>query len=379
MSGEKVGGMSLQSTIGSNVVFVDKLDQSERMMALMANQGLDRVPVMPFALGYTAKISGMTLKEFYMQPEKAFRAQGLAAELHGYDGTGPSYMFLDWEGWEFGGEMKFPESYKQGGPTLAKSPVEKPEDVENLRMPNPRTSTNAVPLFLQAGRMLREMGFPATLSIGSPTNAAAAIVGKDKMLRWYLKEPELVHAVMRKATDFILATAHYFIDEFGSENCAATEGLPLDSNLLISSQTFKKFSYPYIKEIHERLLAKGVNSFFIHLCGDHTANLPYWRDIPLPPRSVISIGSQTDIEATAKAFGENHIVAGNVPTSVLQTGSPEDVMEACRVCIEKGKDLPGGFILMPECEMPPLAPPVNVHAMLKAAREYGAYETVGVK
>ena len=334
-------------------MFTDKLEPRGRMMALMAGQGLDRVPVMPFALGYTAKISGMTLKEFYMQPEKAFRAQGLAAELHCYDGMGPSYMFLDWEGWEFGGEMVFPESFKQGGPSLAKAPAGKPEDVEKLQIPDPRTSTKAVPLFLQAGRMLREMGLPASLSIGSPTNAAAAIVGKDKMLRWYFKEPELVHAVMRKATDFILATADYFIDEFGAANCTATEGLPLDSNLLISAQTFERFSYPYIKEIHEKLLAKGVSNFFVHLCGDHTANLPCWKDIPLPPRSIISVGSQTDIEDTARAFGEQHIVAGNVPTSILQTGSPEDVMEACRVCIEKGKNLPGGFVLMPECELPP--------------------------
>ncbi|MDY6835732.1 MAG: uroporphyrinogen decarboxylase family protein [Chloroflexota bacterium] len=354
-------------------MFKDKLEPMERMKALVSRQGLDRVPVMPMALGYTAKISGMTLKEFYMQPEKAFRAQGLAAELHGYDITGPSYMFLDWEGWEFGGEMSFPESFKQGGPTLSKSPVEKPEDVEKLQIPDPRTSTKAVPLFLQAGRMLRGMGLPATISIGSPTNAAAAIVGKDKMIRWYFKEPELVHTVMRKATDFILKTADCFIEEFGAANCAASQGLPLDSNLLISAQTFEKFSYPYIKEIHEKLLAKGIGSFFIHLCGDHTANLPYWKDIPLAPRSIISIGSQTDIEDTARAFGDQHIVAGNVPTSILQTGSPEDVMEACKVCIEKGKNLPGGFALMPECELPPLAPPANVHAMLKAAREYGAY------
>ncbi|MDD3270248.1 MAG: uroporphyrinogen decarboxylase family protein, partial [Syntrophomonadaceae bacterium] len=61
-------------------------------------------------------------------------------------------------------------------------------------------------------------------------------------------------------------------------------------------------------------------------------------------------------------------------TDLLYLGSPDEVIEGCRQIIEKMKYHPGGFILMPACSMPALAPPVNVHAMVKAARLFGKYD-----
>ena len=37
------------------------------------------------------------------------------------------------------------------------------------------------------------------------------------------------------------------------------------------------------------------------------------------------------------------------------------------------KDHEGGYVLMAGCDVPPLAPPVNVFQLVKAAREFGRY------
>ncbi|MBW1768047.1 MAG: uroporphyrinogen-III decarboxylase, partial [Deltaproteobacteria bacterium] len=59
---------------------------------------------------------------------------------------------------------------------------------------------------------------------------------------------------------------------------------------------------------------------------------------------------------------------------IIQTGTPEEVYEASRTVIEKGKKLPGGFIFSPGCEMPPMAPIENVRMMTKAVNDYGWYD-----
>lgn len=351
----------------------DRLTPRERMKALIEKRELDRIPVMPHAQLYTAAISGISFREFQTIPEKAYKARCYAAELHGYDDF-PSYSYAswsDWAGWDFGGEIFFPEK-DTDFPFVSKRPVEKLEDVEKLKIPDPVTAP-VMRQRIECARMNRKIGRKAAIQ-ATPTGMASSILGREKLMRWYIKEPDAAHAVLGKATDYILRTADFFIKAFGAENCCIHEGFPLDSNQLISPRIFEEFGAIYVKKIHEDLMAKGITSWSeIHLCGDHMNNLPCWQDIPLAPRSIISIGSEMDIKTTADFFGEEHIIAGNVSTSLLFNGTPEEIMEHCNDIIRRVKDHPGGFILCPACLLPPMTPPVNVHAMVKAARIYGQY------
>ena len=75
-----------------------------------------------------------------------------------------------------------------------------------------------------------------------------------------------------------------------------------------------------------------------------------------------------------RIFFPKDIIFGNIEPAVIQTGTPEQVYELCRVAIEKGKKAPGGFILGPGCGMPVNAPSTNVYAMTKAVHDFGFYE-----
>ena len=79
------------------------------------------------------------------------------------------------------------------------------------------------------------------------------------------------------------------------------------------------------------------------------------------------------LKETADFFGDDYIIAGNASTEILAAGTPEDVKQECKRCIEEGKHLPGGFVLMPACNLPTVTPPESVDALLEAAREFGAY------
>jgi uroporphyrinogen decarboxylase len=67
-------------------------------------------------------------------------------------------------------------------------------------------------------------------------------------------------------------------------------------------------------------------------------------------------------------------LVGNVDPTLIQEGTAEQVLERARECIEMAKYHTGGYILMPGCEIPPCAPPVNVFQLVKAVREYGRYQ-----
>jgi uroporphyrinogen-III decarboxylase len=71
-------------------------------------------------------------------------------------------------------------------------------------------------------------------------------------------------------------------------------------------------------------------------------------------------------------FRENACIAGNLPASILCTGTPEEVKEGCRRIIKVCAP-GGGYILAGGAGMDK-GNPENLRAMMEAAKEYGVYE-----
>jgi uroporphyrinogen decarboxylase len=350
---------------------MEAMTPRQRLQAVARGEKPDRVPVVIYAGSYTGRLCGVELAKYYSDADTCFKCQMLAAEMHGYD-DGPHFGWAEWGGWEFGGEIHFPRTPSQFAPVVTPIAIDKPSDVEKLAVPDPATA-GANPILRRFNHLCRSRGFPAKISGGTVTTYVGSIIGRDRLLRWYYREPEALRVVYEKATEFILATADMMIAEFGAENCSASFTAPLESNEVISPELFEKFGLIYTIRVLEGLKKRGVQRFSAHLCGDHNQNLPLWAGIPLPDRSTISVGSQVDVARAAEAFGHRHIIAGNLPTATLAVGDFDDVYNQARECIEKYRDLPGGYVLMPACELPLTTPPINVYAMVKASRDCGAY------
>jgi len=86
---------------------------------------------------------------------------------------------------------------------------------------------------------------------------------------------------------------------------------------------------------------------------------------------VIWFFEQMDMAKAKDILGDNACIAGNLPASVLCTGTPQEVKEGCRQLIEtcaRG----GGYILSGAVHMDK-GDPDNLRAMMEAAKEYGVY------
>lgn len=348
-----------------------------RLNRLLSGEPVDRVLFCPLDMscgttGFSARNVGYPVASVYNDAEQSFRAQVWTQEQYCCDGY-TIFGYASYGAWEFGGEIKYPEKEREQAPSIIRHPVESEEDVDKLRLPDIESS-GALPLAIRFSELQMNSGTPVIPFWVSPLTCAGNLVGVGTLCRWMIKKPEAAHRLLRMATDHILQVAQYWVDTFGAECIIAHDVIPVESNQIISPKQFEAFAFPYLKETHEKVLAMGVKRFSTHICGEQNKNLPYLAQIPMGDTGLVSFGPEVDIDTAIKYFGDTCIIAGNVNPVVIQTGTPQEVYELSRQCIEKGKHAPRGFILTSGCDLPPMAPPYNVYVMLKAINDFGWYK-----
>lgn len=352
----------------------DIMTEQERVQALFHHRKPDRVPIWPFGTLFAVLNSGYRVGNLYRDPAALTALRNFMRQYHWLCTPMVGYSIVGAK--ELGGEIKFPTSEFAQAPTIARHPVETEEDAWNLKLPDVSTA-GMVPKAITACQQIKENppdNEPFCLVVLSGAfTVAGSICSVERLCRWLVKKPAVAHRILRLATDLIVAIVQYLRDSLGTEGVVPFVGEATSSNQLISPKHFAEFALPYNKELYEKILKMGYRHIFSHICGDQNLNLPYWAQIPMGNPGLVSIGHEVDI-ATAARYFPHHIIVGNIETGIIQTGSPEQVYNLSKMCIEKGKKCPGGFILGPGCELPPKAPQENVWMMTQAVNDFGWYD-----
>lgn len=347
------------------------MTSQERIKALLNRQPVDRVPFYSLSLGFSTLNAGYTIADAYNDMPKASAAQDWAMEQYNWDEWNTA-GYASFGPWEFGGEIKWPYGEFAQCPMPERFPVTTEKDVFNLKMPDIKTA-GYLPLFIDFAERQQKAGHWYFYAIGHPFSAAGNLCGAEQFCKWIRKKPELNHLLLRMMTDYMVEMTKYLRDRFGTERFIPWFGDPTAANQLISAKQFEEFALPYIKELHEKVLAMGFKHIFCHICGEQNENYPYWAQAPMGDPGIISVSQEVDIEKAIEYF-PNDIILGNIEPAVIQTGTPEEVYELCKKIIEKGKKAPRGFVLAPGCELPPKSPPYNVWMIMKAINDFGWYE-----
>jgi len=350
----------------------DRMTPTERVAALLNGQPIDRVPVFPFALGFCAKNVGYPIAVMYEDPKRSFEAQLWTQEMYGWD-CPPFYGYASYGSWEFGGPIEFPSSELQQAPTIPYFPVQTEKDIDDLKLPDV-TKAGMLPYAMQFSRLQQQHGLPVILVIGGTFTIAGNICGVDKLCRWIIKKPELAHRIIQMAGDHIIDVVQHWVQTFGADHIMLQIWEPLAANQIISPLQFERFVLPYQHRLHEKILTAGIKHILCHICGEHNLNLPYWQQIPMGNPGILSFGHEVGLEKAMEQFSDKCIVAGDIEPQLIQEGTPDQVYELAKQCLQKAKHAQRGYILMPACELPPMAPPYNVYAMMKAVNDFGSYD-----
>jgi uroporphyrinogen decarboxylase len=320
---------------------------------------------------------GYTLTELETDPQKYWNALRWTCEQYGWESlwqhAGPTVL----GSWDFGAKMMMPDSPYAMAIAVDSNAVRTEDDVWKLKLPDSKIA-GAIPKRMEFSRLQDDVGWPITFLASSPFTIATEICGVELFAKWLMKNPQLCDRLMRMALDHTLNVLQYWIDTFGAEKMVYHTGSPSEANQLFSPRHIQEYALPYHKELHQRLRVMGVNQLHFHICGEQNLNLPFLAELASsadgwPHPSIISFGQEVDLDDAAKYFPDD-IIMGNVEPAVIQAGTPQQVYEHCKACIEKGRNFRGGFILSPGCVLPPKAPPYNVWMITKAINDFGWYE-----
>ena len=137
----------------------------------------------------------------------------------------------------------------------------------------------------------------------------------------------------------------------------------------MSDKQFEEFYWPGLRAIMMAMVDEGLVPMpFAE--GKFTRRLKKIADTP--KTGVVWWFDQTDMAEAKKYLGDVCCIIGNVPTSVMKTGTAEQVKEACRKLIETcGKG--GGYILAAGASLDN-GKFENFKAMQDSATLYGTYK-----
>ncbi|MBN2238241.1 MAG: hypothetical protein JW712_00575 [Dehalococcoidales bacterium] len=140
------------------------------------------------------------------------------------------------------------------------------------------------------------------------------------------------------------------------------------SDNFISNKLFEKYYLPSFKAVvNSRIELGGTMCIFFE--GDFTKKLEYLLDLP-KGKFLVRLDS-TDIFKAKEILKDHACIQGNIPSSLLQAGTVDDVKAYCKELIDVvGKD--GGFILSPRSSTDEVKPE-NLKAMIDFTHEYGVY------
>ena len=351
-----------------------RMSEQERWNALLNRQPVDRASFLTMGNAvFSCTNVGYTVSDAYANARRSFDAERKTADQYGHFPFTYAIIGGSYGAWEFGGDLRLPTSEYEMAPSVVRHPVQSEGDVWKLTLPDVNTA-GSIPNTMDFCMLQAAVpDMPIVPTVHTVLTIAGNLVGVETLARWMMRRPELVHHLVRLAADHFVEVAEYWVHTFGPERLVLFSAAPTESNQIFSPKHFEEFVLPHQKEVHETVLALGIRHLYIHICGEQNLNLPLWAQIPMGEPGIVSFGHEVDLETAARYFPHD-IIVGNLHPPTLHLGTGEEVYELCRICIEKGKKAPGGFMLAAGCSISPLTPPYNYWVMQKALDDFGWYD-----
>lgn len=314
------------------------------------------MPVLSFP---SISLMGITVNELIADAE--LQAEGMAQIARRVDSAASvSMMDLSVEAEAFGCEIRFSDDEV---PTVIGILVEDEEDAEALAIPAVgagRTGRSIEAMRLACQKITDR---PVFAGVIGPFSLAGRLMDVSEALMNCIAEPDMVHILMRKATDFLIE----YIREYkktGANGVVLAE--PLTG--LLSPDLAAKLSAPYVKELNEAVRDENFIVIY-HNCGNNTILMI--DSILSTGCACYHFGNAIDMREMLEHIPKDILVMGNVdPSTQFRNGTPESIREeTLRIMRACCPEYPN-FVISSGCDIPPRSPWENIDAFFAAVDEY---------
>ena len=225
---------------------------------------------------------------------------------------------------------------------------------------------------VEINNYIRARGYPSLwgggIMAGAPfDHFADALRGTRGIAMDMFRQPKKLHEAMEHYLQWAIETNIKNFPLSASPICM----MPLHKgdDMFMSDAQFAEFYWPYLRRVFLAMINEGLVPMpFAE--GRYNNRLKQIADTP--PSGVVWWFDQTDMKEAKRILGGICCIAGNVPTSIVMTGTVKQVKDYCRKLI---KDCApgGGFILAGGAHIDK-GNIENLQAMMDAAKEYGTYK-----
>ena len=301
---------------------------------------------------------GCSVKELISDSEK--QAEGMALVAKRVDSAASvSLMDLSVEAECFGASVRFSDDEV---PTVVGRLINDSDEAEALKVPTVGSARSGI--YIDAIRKAAEKitDRPVLAGIIGPFSLAARLFDVSEIMIECYDDPDSVHVVLEKCTEFLINYAKAYKDA-GADGVMMAE--PVSG--LLSPALEEEFSSPYVKRIADAVMDDGF-AFIYHNCGNNT---PRMLDSILSiGASAYHFGNSVSMKEMLDKIPSDVLVMGNIdPAGVLRLATPQAVKETTKALMDECSEHKN-FVISSGCDMPPLTPWENIDAFFEAVSDH---------
>lgn len=246
-------------------------------------------------------------------------------------------------------------------PAINRRLVSNIDEVRQLAVPE--LTAGRLPQYVLANRLTAAAitDRPVLSGCIGPYSLAGRLLGMCEIMTAIYTEPDTIHLLLEKCTQFITAYAR-------SLKAAGANGVIMAEPAagLLSDNDCLEYSSRYVKQVVDAL-QDDTFSVMLHNCGNsgqctqamlHTGAHGY------------HFGNAINMVDAAAACPPNVLVMGNLdPVGVFKMSTPQQAKQSTRHLLEQTAGY-RNFVLSSGCDVPPHTPPANVEAFYEALTEF---------
>ena len=315
------------------------------------------LPILSFPA--TQKLN-INVRDMTQNAETQARAMALVAkETPTFAAVG--LMDLSVEAEAFGANIRFADNEV---PAVTGKLVDGVETAEALEVPS--LEKGRALMYVDAVRRAKAYipDKPLLAGVIGPYSLAGRLMDVTEIFYACFDEPEMVHKVLSKSTEYIISYCMAFRDA-GADGVVMAE--PLAG--LLNPDMAEEFSNPYVVKILDAVQSESFPVVY-HNCGGATVQmLPQLFDMKA---AAYHFGNAVDMETVMKGAPADALCMGNIdPAGQFASGTPESIRAAVFKLMDKCAEYPN-FLISSGCDIPAQASWDNINAFFSAVAEYNA-------
>lgn len=335
------------------------MNSLQRTRAAIRGEQVDRLPCFPILIAPACELTGVKQGGYSLDSDVMAETLIRARELTGADGI---YVSRDnWVCYEaLGGAMTFAEDDESNGVGLLLNSV---SEFRKLSVPDPESAPGMRTVLAAARNVVERVGndvyVQANIDCG-PFSLAAILRGAQNfMLDLATEDESEIKAFLEFCTDVVIAYGKAMIKTgvHGIQYGDATASL-------VGPTHYETFVLPYQKRSFAAFAGRGCD-LWLHICGKTDHVLPFVRGLAIQGFEVDAL---VDLSTARHFLGSGIALKGNLNTTLLLMGSPNDVYTATKDIV-RACPHQTGLIVSPGCGVPRMTPLDNLRAMLQACAD----------